>query len=133
MTEAEYARLFILGLAVVLGWVGGWLATRWHYQREEYQVGDIKVSRPIQSVVPPDVQHLQEELGRAYRAVLGFSREVNDGTMMAYHLPTLAAAKRFVYEGSFDGSVYFDGRSVDTLRAALNLGTVESEGGDEEV
>lgn len=131
MTEVEYARLFILGLGVTFGWVCGWLSTRWHYQREVYQVGDVKVSRPVQHAVPPDVEHLQDELGRAYRAVLGFSREVNDGTMMAYHLPTLAAAKRFVYEGSFDGASYFDGRSVETLRTALNLGTVESE--DEEV
>lgn len=131
MTEVEYARLFILGIAVAFGWVGGWLTTRWHYQREEYQVGDVKVSRPVQHV-PQDVGHLQDELGRAYRAVLGFSSEFNDGTMMAYHLPTLAAAKRFVYEGSLDGASYFDGRSIDTMRAALNLGTVEYEGGEDD-
>lgn len=71
-------------------------------------------------------RELEQELERAYRAIMGFDtarREGKplDGTAYAYHGPTIAAARRFVREGMLDGSGYFIGKHVNVLRAALDL------------
>jgi hypothetical protein len=72
-----------------------------------------------------DVERLQEELGRAYRAIHGFHNARRKGELLAdapyaYHAPTIAAAGRFVREGALDGSEYFMGKPVEVLREALN-------------
>lgn len=72
------------------------------------------------------IAYLEQELGRAYRALLGYSNaaakgEAPDSAMRAYHSPTVAAAKRFVYEEALDGTAYFDGKSVEVLHKALAL------------
>lgn len=70
------------------------------------------------------MQKLRTELGRAYRALHGlyasYARGVQpSNTMVGYHSITIAAAARFVNEGSLDGTDYFIGKSVDILHDAL--------------
>lgn len=69
---------------------------------------------------------LKEELGRAYRAVHGFYNAHRDGkppsdAMVGYHTPTIAAAARFVREGSLEGTNYFIGKHVSVLHEALGV------------
>jgi hypothetical protein len=66
------------------------------------------------------IAYLEQELGRAYRALHGYAHGVNDA-MRAYHAPTLAAAKRFIFDDALDGTAYFDGKPVEMLHAALAL------------
>lgn len=64
------------------------------------------------------------ELGRSYRCIQGMHNTLTRGISFsaeAYHAPTIGAAKRFVFEGSLDGSDYFIGKPVDVLHAALAL------------
>ena len=71
-----------------------------------------------------DAEHiarLEQELARAYRALVGFDSGKLTAASRAYHAPTLAAAKRFVFEDALDGSEYFTGKPVDVLHAALRL------------
>jgi len=68
-----------------------------------------------------EVQRLEKELGRAYRALRGLysfvvTGETPDRTMLAYHSPTIAAAIRFVDEGSLDGAEYFIGKPFEVLQ-----------------
>lgn len=71
------------------------------------------------------MQQLRTELGRAYRCIKGMHNALT--TLQAempgngYHLPTVAAANRFVFEDSLDGTDYFIGKPVDVLHAALAL------------
>lgn len=72
-------------------------------------------------------EELKVELGRAYRCIQGMHNtmqawEVNFPAM-AYHSPTIAAAKRFVFEGALDGAEYFIGKPVSVMHEALALGT----------
>lgn len=72
-----------------------------------------------------EIERLEKELGRAYRALRGFwtareKGELLDKTAMAYHSPTIGAACRFVGERSLDGAKYFIGKPVDVLHNALN-------------
>ena len=66
------------------------------------------------------------ELQRAYRCIQGMHHAISTGKPFeaeAYHAPTIAAAKRFVFEGALDGSDYFMGKPVEVLHAALSLPT----------
>lgn len=71
------------------------------------------------------VQQLRTELGRAYRCIQGMHNALT--VMQAempgngYHLPTVAAAKRFVFEDSLEGTDYFIGKPVEVLHGALAL------------
>lgn len=71
------------------------------------------------------IADLKKELERAYRCIRGFwtvtkrGEIVDDKTMLAYHSPTIAAACRFVAEGSLDGSEYFIGKHVSVMHEAL--------------
>lgn len=71
-----------------------------------------------------DIENLQKELGRAYRALHGFhaayakGERLSDATV-AYHSLTIAAAARFVNHGALDGADYFVGKNVSVLHDAL--------------
>lgn len=67
------------------------------------------------------IAQLEDELARAYRALVGFESGKLTAASRAYHAPTLAAAKRCVYEDALDGADYFIGKPVDVLHAALRL------------
>ena len=72
-----------------------------------------------------EIGRLQTELGKAYRVVHGFysklrKNERPDPAMLAYHSMTLAAAGRFVREGSLDGSNYFEGKPVEIMKQELS-------------
>lgn len=72
------------------------------------------------------IAFLHHELERAYRAVQAFANaeakgEFLSGGTLAYHAPTVAAAKRFVFEDALDGVAYFEGKPVGVLEAALRL------------
>jgi hypothetical protein len=68
---------------------------------------------------------VRTEQGRAYRCIQGLHNALTamqaDIPANGYHAPTIAAAKRFVFEGSLEGSEYFIGKPVDVLHAALAL------------
>jgi hypothetical protein len=69
-------------------------------------------------------QQLTEELGRAYRCIVGFYTahfrgESLDRTALVYQCTVIGAAQRFVFDGELDGSNYFEGKSLDVLRDAL--------------
>lgn len=71
-------------------------------------------------------KELREELDRAYRCICGFHTahrkgELLDKTTLAYHSPTIGAARRFVLEDAPDGASYFTGKKIDVLHAALDL------------
>ncbi len=73
------------------------------------------------------------EQGRAYRCIQGMHHALTLGisfTAEAYHSPTIAAAKRFVFEGALDGSDYFTGKPFDVLHAALRLPGITKEPGN---
>jgi len=69
---------------------------------------------------------LRAELERTYRALGGFYSRIREGqlpdkTMLAYHSPTVAAARRFIDTGEIgEGSEYFVGKLVEALHKALN-------------
>ncbi len=70
------------------------------------------------------IVHLEEELGRAWRALHGYAQAARAGVTLsvatrAYHEPTVAAAKRFVLDGAFDGTAYFIGKPVEVLHETL--------------
>lgn len=70
---------------------------------------------------------LEQELGRAYRAVQAFANaeakgEMLSGGTLTYHVLAIAAAKRFVFEDALDGADYFEGKPIEVLHAALQLG-----------
>ena len=70
------------------------------------------------------VKQLEDELGRAYRAIQGFAHaraegKVMDDALYGYHSLAIAAAKRFVFEQSLEGSAYFEGKPVEVLHKAL--------------
>lgn len=72
-----------------------------------------------------EIERLKTELGRAYRALHGYSNAQRKGEMLnetavGYHAPTAGAAARFVREGSLEGSEYFVGKHVSVLHAALD-------------
>jgi len=69
------------------------------------------------------IERHRAELGRTYRCIQGMYHSLTTGKEfnLGYHAPTVAAAKRFVFEGHLDGSEYFMGKSVDVLHAALRL------------
>lgn len=75
-------------------------------------------------------EELTIELQRAYRCIQGMHNVLTKGQPMGvaevYHSPTIAAAKRFVFEGVLDGSRYFEGKKVDVLHAALRLPDVDA-------
>lgn len=71
------------------------------------------------------IADLEKELGRAYRCIRGFwtatkKNEVLAHPALTYHSPTIGAARRFVAEGSLDGSEYFVGKNIDVLHQMLN-------------
>ena len=69
-------------------------------------------------------EELTIELQRAYRCIQGLhSLQTVKPTapLFLYHAPTIAAAKRFVFEGELDGSSYFIGKDASILVAALHL------------
>jgi len=77
-----------------------------------------------------EVMRLEQDLGRAYRALHGFynahtGKITADPHMEAYHLPTIGAAARFVYEQSLEGADYFVGKKIEVLHAALKAGDSE--------
>jgi hypothetical protein len=73
-----------------------------------------------------EIDRLTSELERAYRCIVGLNNAVQPhklvDAMLMYHSPTIAAAKRWVYEGELDGASYFEGEDVSVLQAALKLG-----------
>jgi len=71
-----------------------------------------------------EVERLTNDLQRAYRCIQGMHNALTSGkpfTAEAYHAPTIAAAKRFVWEGALDGVRYFTGKPVEVLHDALAL------------
>ena len=73
-----------------------------------------------------EVLRLTIELERAYRCIVGFHSARRGllllaDTPLAYHAPTIAAARRFVFEKSLEGSEYFIGKNVSELHRALSL------------
>ena len=69
---------------------------------------------------------LRNELERAYRCISAFYTSLRKGefldkTALAYHSPTIAAARRYVAEGELDGAQYFIGKNVSVMHAALDL------------
>lgn len=73
-----------------------------------------------------EINRLNSELDKAWRCIVGLHNKMSDldklGAMGMYHSPTVAAARRHVYEGKSDGAEYFIGKPVDILHAALKLG-----------
>lgn len=72
-----------------------------------------------------DAKRYRTELGRAYRCIQGLHNALTamkaDIPGNGYHALTIAAAKRFIFEGALDGSEYFEGKHVSVLHAALRL------------
>lgn len=76
-----------------------------------------------------EIERLQIELGRAYRALHGYyvahrdSKLVSEATQV-YHSLTLAAAKRHIYlsDNPLDGADFFIGKHYSHLHEALRLG-----------
>jgi len=70
-----------------------------------------------------EIERLKKELGRAYRALHGFYYAFANGEtpkpMVGYHSLTIAAARRYMTEKSYDGTEYFVGKHVDVLREVL--------------
>ena len=71
------------------------------------------------------IVYLEEELGRAWRALHVYANTAKTGVLptdatRAYHQPTIAAAKRFVLDGAFDGTAYFIGKPVEVLHETLS-------------
>lgn len=71
------------------------------------------------------IVHLEEELGRAWRALHVYAATARTGVQptdatRAYHEITVAAAKRFVLDGVFDGTAYFIGKPVEVLHDTLS-------------
>lgn len=111
----------VQGKPYVLGeqaWRDGWL--------------DCDKAPPEQRVLmqsPPDlkaerIKHLENELGRAYRALHGFyhchvTGKQPDKAMLGYHSPTLGAARRFITDESLDGASYFEGKKIEVLHEVL--------------
>ena len=76
-----------------------------------------------------NIDEAMKELQRAYRCIQWMHNAISTGnkfTDEAYHSPTIAAAKRFVFEGALDGSKYFKGKHVSVLHGALRLGRIAS-------
>lgn len=67
------------------------------------------------------IEQLENELARAYRAVVGYNTGKLTDAARAYHALTVAAAKRFVFQDALDGTAYFEGKPVNVLHAALRL------------
>lgn len=72
------------------------------------------------------IEFLEKELDRAYRALCGYAKSADKGeplgeTTIAYHSPTVAAAKRHTILGETDGAEYFIGKHVSVLHEALAL------------
>jgi len=72
-----------------------------------------------------EIERLTTELERAYRCIRGFysfaaKGQTPDAAFMGYQILTIAAAVRFVHEGSLDGSEYFIGKQIDVLQYVLN-------------
>lgn len=71
---------------------------------------------------------LKTELERAYRCIQGMHKALVDAHIqtasMAYHAPTIGAAKRFVFLGALDGAEYFIGKDVGELHKAMALSAV---------
>ena len=70
------------------------------------------------------IVRLEEELGRAWRALHVYARTAKTGVQptdatRAYHELTVAAAKRFVLDGAFEGTAYFVGKPVEVLHETL--------------
>lgn len=78
------------------------------------------MSTPVETVQEPN---LKLELERAYRCIQGMhhSMRVKEEFPAGYHALTIAAAKRYVFEGALDGSDYFIGKHNSVLQDALNL------------
>lgn len=72
-------------------------------------------------------EQLEQELGRAYRCIQGMHNAIANGGQFVevYHVLTIAAAKRFVFEGALDGTEHFVGKHHDVLHAALRLPSKE--------
>ncbi len=72
---------------------------------------------------PNAEEQLKIELGRAYRCIQGMHNALTNGGQFAeiYHLLTIGAAKRFVFENDLSGSQYFEGKHVSVLHEALCL------------
>lgn len=71
-----------------------------------------------------EVERLETELGRAYRALHVMAACARDGrkpgnATLAYHSPTIGAAARFIHEDSLEGADYFIGKDVSILHEAL--------------
>lgn len=68
-------------------------------------------------------EQLEDELKRAYRCIQGLHKEKTKGSPFdeTYHALALGAAKRSVFEGQLDGSVYFVGKHITVLHEALKL------------
>lgn len=71
-------------------------------------------------------EELEIELGRAYRAIVGLFSRVNkddpaNASVLGYHVITIAAAKRFIYEEEMSGTEYFIGKHHEVLTEALKL------------
>ena len=70
------------------------------------------------------VGRLTADLKRAYRCIQGMQNALTNSqpfTAEGYHAPTIAAAKRFVWEDALDGAEYFTGKPVAVLHEALAL------------
>ena len=78
---------------------------------------------------------LIEELEKAYRCIQGLHNSIVmakvQSSSVGYHMPTIAAAKRFVYLGALDGSEYFIGKDVSVLQRAMQLSINREPVGDE--
>lgn len=72
---------------------------------------------------PTAEAQLKTELGRAYRCIQGMHNALKKGGQFVegYHLLTIGAAKRFVFENDLSGSQYFEGKHVRVLDEALRL------------
>ena len=71
-----------------------------------------------------EIERLEKELGRAYRALQAFYRcivsgRTPDDTMLAYHSPAVGAAIRYVDEEAMDGADYFVGKHISELHEVL--------------
>lgn len=73
-----------------------------------------------------EIVRLTLELQRAYRCIVGFHTALRkderlNRTSVAYHLPTIGAARRFVFQDSLEGADYFEGKHISILHEALAL------------
>ena len=85
-----------------------------------------------------EIERLQDELRRAYRAISGFYSKFRDNNLMtpvmlSYHSPTIGAARRYIKEGSLEGAAYFDGKSVDVLREAMGIDNIKDNVSDDDL